>query len=188
QARSTGAGLVNPPVGHARPQGTVAAAADDFVLPAAEIARHRHAEPGRDGGRRVTGAESVVLALVALAEAGEPTALAQRADAAASAGQDLVRVGLVADVPDQLVLRPVEHFMQSDGEFAPSEAGAEMPAGHRDCVDGLLAKLGCELRQFAVIDGTQIFWGAHPVEQGGRVFGAHQLHEKMSNWPEIRLL
>ena len=50
------------------------------------------------------GAERVVFALGALGEAGEAVALAQRADAVAPAGEDLVRIGLVADVPDQAVL------------------------------------------------------------------------------------
>ena len=48
-------------------------------------------------------AEGVVLALAAPGEAGQPAALAQGADAVAPAGEDLVRIGLVADVPDQPV-------------------------------------------------------------------------------------
>ena len=51
------------------------------------------------------GAEGVVLALGALGEAGEAAALPQGSDAVAPAGQDLVRIGLVADVPDEAVLR-----------------------------------------------------------------------------------
>ena len=50
-------------------------------------------------------AERVVFALRAPGEAGQPAALAQRADAVAPAGEDLVRIGLVADVPDQPVAR-----------------------------------------------------------------------------------
>ena len=40
--------------------------------------------------------------------------LAQGAIAAPAAGEDLVRVGLVADVPDQPVVRRVEHVVQRD--------------------------------------------------------------------------
>ena len=54
------------------------------------------------------GAERIVFALAPLGEAGEPAALSQGADAVAPAGQDLVRIGLVADVPDQPVGRGVE--------------------------------------------------------------------------------
>lgn len=46
-------------------------------------------------------AERIVVAFAALGEAGQAAAGAQRADAVAPAGEDLVRIGLVADVPDQ---------------------------------------------------------------------------------------
>ena len=87
------------------------------------------------------GAERVVLALGALGEAGQAAALAQGADAVAAAGQDLVRIGLVADVPDQPVARGVEDLVQGDGQLDDAEAGAQMAAGHRHRVDGLLAQL-----------------------------------------------
>ena len=55
------------------------------------------------------GAERVVFALRALGEAGQAAALAQRADAVAAAGEDLVRIGLVADVPDRCGRRGVSN-------------------------------------------------------------------------------
>ena len=91
------------------------------------------------------GAERVVLALGALGEAREAAGLAQRADAIAPAGEDLVRVGLMADVPDQAIGRRVEHAVQRDGQLDHAEAGAQMAAGHRDGVDRLLAQLVGEL-------------------------------------------
>ena len=57
-------------------------------------------------------AEGVVFALRALGEARQAVRLAQGADPVAAAGEDLVRVGLVAHVPDQPVARRVEHVMQ----------------------------------------------------------------------------
>ena len=76
-------------------------------------------------------AERVVFALGALGEAGEAALLAQRADAVAAAGQDLVRIGLVADVPDQPVVRRVEDVVQRDSQLDDAEPGAEMAAGVR---------------------------------------------------------
>jgi hypothetical protein len=46
------------------------------------------------------GSYSLSLRLV---KPGQPAALAERADPVAAAGDDLVRIGLVADVPDQRV-------------------------------------------------------------------------------------
>ena len=101
------------------------------------------------------GAERVVFAFGALGEAGQPAALAQRADAVAPAGQDLVRIGLVADVPDELVARRVEHVVQRDRQLDHAEAGAEMAAGDRDRVDGLLAQLVRKLAQKAGLTGLR---------------------------------
>ena len=71
-----------------------------WLLLAGQVARHRHAEAGGDRGRAMRGAERVVLALAAPGEARQAAALAEGADAVAPAGQDLVRIGLVADIPD----------------------------------------------------------------------------------------
>ena len=85
------------------------------------------------------GAERVVFALGPAGEAREPPFLPQGADAAAAAGDDLVRVGLVADVPDQPVLRRVEDIVKGDGEFDDAEARAEMASGDGHGRDRLVA-------------------------------------------------
>src|SRR3546814_4461660 len=86
---------------------------DDRVILAAKVARHREAEAGRDRGRAVRRAEGVVDALLAAGESGEAAALAQGADAVAPAGEDLVRIALMRDVPDQLVPRRLEQDRKS---------------------------------------------------------------------------
>src|SRR6476469_1008305 len=103
------------------------------------------------------------------------TAMPQGADAVAPPGQDLVRIGLVAHVPDELVVRRVEHLVQRDGELDYAEACAKVAAGHRDRVDGLLAKLRRKLRQVLVVQGAQLLWSAHPVKQRRCMFGALQI-------------
>ena len=64
----------------------------------------------------------------------------------AAAGEDLVRVGLVADVPEDLVARRVEQRVQRDGQLAGAEVGAEVAADLADRVDDVLAHLLRELR------------------------------------------
>ena len=113
------------------------------------------------------GAERIVFALAALGETGEPAALAKRADAVAAAGEDLVRVGLVADVPDQDVARGVEHVMQRRGQFDDAEAGAEMAAGYRDGVDRFLTQLVGDLADLVHLEPAQIVRGADCVEKRG---------------------
>ncbi len=143
------AGVVHRLIGHARRHRAVADDRDHGVVAVREVARHRHAEAGRDRGRGMRRAERVVFALGALGEAGQPAALAQRADAVAPAGEDLVRIGLMADVPDQPVARRVEHVVQRHRQLDHAEPGAEMAAGDRDRVDRLGAQLVGELAQVA---------------------------------------
>ena len=86
-------------------------------------------------------AHDVVLGLVDRAERGEALVLADGRQLVAAAGQDLVRVGLVADVPEDLVARRVQQRVQGDGELAGAEVGAEVAADLPDRVDDVLADL-----------------------------------------------
>jgi len=47
----------------------------------------------------------------------------------ATAGKDLVGVGLVPDIPDDLVLGGVEAVVQRDAQFHATEVGGEVSAG-----------------------------------------------------------
>ena len=149
------AGVVHRLIGHARAHGAVADHGDDLAvrLPL-EVAAHRKAEARRDGGRGVRRAERVVLALLALGEAGESAALAQRPDPVAPAGEDLVGIALVADIPDQDVVGRIEHVVQRQRQLDHAEPGAQMAAGHRDRIDHLRAQLvrrGSQEAQVAVL-------------------------------------
>jgi hypothetical protein len=81
-----------------------------------------------------------------------------------------VRIGLVADVPDQPVARRVEHVVQRHGELDHAQPGAEMAAGDRNGRDRLLAQLVGELAQLV---------GLQPTDVGRDVDGI----EKQWRWP-----
>ena len=130
-------GIVHRLVGHAGRHRAVADDGDDAMVAALEVAGDRHAEPGRDRGRGMRRAEGVVLALGAPGEARQPAGLPERPDAVAPAGEDLVGIGLVADVPDQPVVRRVEDVVERHRQLDHAEAGAEMAAGDRDRGDRL---------------------------------------------------
>ncbi len=95
-------------------------------------------------------AERVVLAFRALGEARQPAFLAQRANAVAPPGQDLVRIALVADVPDQLVGRRVEDRVDRDRQLDHPQRRPEMPAGLGDCGNHFGAQLVGQPRQLAI--------------------------------------
>ncbi len=111
------------------------------------------------------GAERVVIAFGALGETGQSAAGAQRANAIAASGQDLVRIGLVTDVPDQAIARGVENIMQGRGQFDDAEAGAEMSARYRDGIDGLLTQFIGDLPNLFHIEPAQIVGGVDCVEK-----------------------
>src|SRR4029078_6401650 len=94
-----------------------------------EVARHRHAQSGGYRGRGMGSAESIVFTLGTLRESGQAVAGAERADAITAAGQNFVRISLVTDVPDQLVIGRVKNVVKGHREFDDAKTRAENTAG-----------------------------------------------------------
>jgi hypothetical protein len=113
------------------------------------------------------GAERIVFALRPLGEAGKPPALAKRADAVAAAGEDLVRIGLVADVPDEPVARRIEHIMERHGQFDHAQAGAKMAARHGHRGNRLLPQFVGNLTQLILRQPPQIGRRVNAVKYWG---------------------
>ena len=130
---------------------------DDLAVLADPVA-HRLLEPDgvADRGRGVAGAHDVVLRLEDRAERGEALVLANRLEPVAAPRQDLVRVGLVADVPEDLVPRRVEQRVEDGGELAGAEVGAKVAADLADRVDDQLAHLLRDLGELLVAQAGEI--------------------------------
>ena len=79
--------------------------------------------------------ERVVFGFFALRERRDAVLLLDRMDAVAAAGQDLVRIALVADIPDQAVAGRVVQVVQGDGELDDAEPCAEVAAAAADGFD-----------------------------------------------------
>ena len=96
-------------------------------------------DQGRIKYKRVCSAdgEEVVGRLGRLREPGHPARLAQRRQAVEAAGEDLVRIALVADIPEQAV-RPggigakVVDVVQGQRQLDDPEVRREVPAVFRD--------------------------------------------------------
>ena len=82
----------------------------------------------------------------------EAAVLADGVELVAAAGEHLVRVGLVADVPEDLVARRVEQRVERDGDLAGAEVRAEVAADLADRVDDLLADLLGDLLELVVVE------------------------------------
>ena len=111
-------------------------------------------------------AESVIFALGAFRESGQAAAGAQSANTVTPAGQDFVRISLVSDVPDQLVIGRVENVVKGHREFDDAEARAEVAAGDGDSVDRFSAQFIGNLLQVPCIDTAQISGTLDGVEDG----------------------
>ena len=72
-------------------------------------------------------AEAVVGAFVHARKSADAAFLAQCPEGFAAAGQNLMCIGLMANVEDYLVLGGVEYVMVSHNEFHCAEAGSQMP-------------------------------------------------------------
>ncbi|MPN43031.1 hypothetical protein SDC9_190590 [bioreactor metagenome] len=100
--------------------------------------------------------EGVVFAFATSRKAGNAAPMAQSAHRLATAGQYLVAVGLMTDVPDDAIFRRVKDVVQRDRQFDRAQIRRQMPAGLRDGLDQEGAKLIGDDCQFAAIQGAQV--------------------------------
>ena len=111
-------------------------------------------------------AESIVFTFGTLRESGQAAAGAQRADAITPAGQNFVRISLVTDIPDQLVIGRVKNVVKGHREFDDAKTRAEMAAGDSHSVDRFSAQFIGNLLQLPCIDTAQISRALDGVEDG----------------------
>lgn len=158
-------GLIERFIRYAAGERSVAEHADDLpVALAGQLAGLDEAQAVADRGRRVTRAHDVVLGLGARREAGDATVLTNRCEAVAAAREQLVRVALMAHVPDDLVVWAPQDTVQRDGQLDGAERGAEVAADLADARQYRLAKLLREKRQFVLGEMLKVAGGGDAVE------------------------
>src|SRR3989338_2941970 len=97
--------------------------------------------------RSVAGAERFMWRFIDIRVAGDALPLPERVEPWISAGEELGRVALVADVPDNLVLRGVEDIVQGDGKLHHPEVRPQVAALLRDSLDDRVPDFLRELPQ-----------------------------------------
>ena len=128
--------------------------------------RHRVSERGRDARSRVGEQVVVVRALLGRRVAGEAVPLPDRGELVAAAREDLVRVGLMRDVPDQDVLQEVVDVVERDREVDDAEAGREVSAVLLEHLGDELADLRRDHREVGERDLPQVGGVVDSVEDG----------------------
>ena len=150
--------------GHAVGERRVAKDADDVLARAALIASGAHAERRGKGGAGVARAKAIVFALGAEREAVQSVRGADGVKAVLAPGENLVDVGLVADIPDKLVLRRGENTVERDGHLDDAEVRAEVSAVLRQLHDQLVPDFFGELLLLFKRQFLDVFGAVHHVE------------------------
>jgi len=80
-----------------------------------------------------------------------------------------VHVRLVPHVPDELVLRCVEHVVHGHGQLHHTQAGTEVASGLRHAMHDFGAQLLAQLAQLGRVEVLNVDWVVHGVcGEGGR--------------------
>ena len=102
------------------------------------------------------GAKRVERTLAPLEESGDPILLTEALHLVVPAREDLVRIALMADVPDELVGRRVERVVQRDRELHDAKPRPDVPSSSRADVDQALSNLASQYPQFVTAERPDI--------------------------------
>jgi len=141
------AGIVQPLVGQPPGKGAVADDSDHLKVLLRQIARAGDAESRGYGGAGVADAKGIVGALAAFGETADSPILADAVKSLTPAGDDLVGVGLMADIPDDLVLRGIQDMMEGEGQFDHAERWGKVAPGLAGGLNNIVADLPRQLGQ-----------------------------------------
>ena len=140
-------------VGH--PAGHRAVADDGHDVPhrvRAQLPGHRQTVGVRQHGAGVAVLDDVVGALLAVGVPAEAARLAQRFELLLAAGDDLVHIGLVARVPQDAVLRRVEHPVEGHRQLDDAEVAAQVAGVLRNRSHDEVADLARQLGELGVAE------------------------------------
>ena len=102
---------------HAAGDGTIADDRNDFSVWRQLAGSDCHTHGCRNAGGAVPNAKGIEFTFGTLGESREATSLTDGMHAIRAPRYDLVRVGLVADIPDDAIFGGVENMVQGDGQF-----------------------------------------------------------------------
>ncbi len=102
------------------------------------------------------GAKGVVFALDAAGEAGYAAVLSQRRHPLPPPGENLMGVGLVADIPDQAIMGRIEYIVQRHGELDRAEIGRQVAAGVRHRMNQVVTQFPGELRELLAFECAHV--------------------------------
>ena len=160
-------------IGHAAGEAAVADHRDHLPALAQLPGGCGDAGGGGDRGAAVAGAEDVVGAFLAVREWRQAAQLADGFQLRAAAGEHLVRVGLMAHVPDQAVVRGVVAVVQRQRELHGAQIGREVAADAAQGFDQVAAHFQRQRVELLGGQGAQVLGVAQPAQQGVSGYFGH---------------
>ena len=112
---------------------------DDGSIVTVHAAGEGDARAGRYARARVSGTNDVVRALLARGKSRESSRLTQGLEVVGATGDQLMRVGLVARVPDNRVTRALENTVQGQRQLDHAQIRGQMTAVGLNRIDDLRA-------------------------------------------------
>ena len=152
--------------GHPTGQGPIADYSNNVAVSglAALLPRLGEAVGVGQGGRSVRVLDPVVRTLGPTGVPRHAAALPQGREATAATGQDLMDVRLMSGIPQDGVIRRVEHAMQGDGELHHPQIGTQVAPSPRHRMHQEVTDLVGKDRQLLVVEPRQIRWAVDALD------------------------
>jgi GMP synthase-like glutamine amidotransferase len=164
------AGVVQCLKRHAGRHGSVTNHRNGVALDALDARGLGHTQCGRNRRTGMRGAKGVEFALATLRKTAQSAKLAQGRHAVAPPGKDFVRVGLVAHIPHDAVMRGVVNVVQGHRELDRSQVGTEVTTGSGDAIEQKTAQLVSEFAQLVTRHQSQVCRIIDRVQQWVLIF------------------
>ena len=129
--------IVQTLVSQSAAHGAIADDSHHMAVLVLQLCSHCHTQRSRNGVRRMPAGERIVVALQWGRERTEPAQLPVFRELVAASCQNLVPVGLMSDIPDEAVLRSVEHIMAGDGYLNSTQARSKVPRVNAQLIDNI---------------------------------------------------
>ena len=121
-----------------------------------ELVADFQAQRAGDATAGVAGHEQVVVAFVRIGIAHQAALGADRLELRITTGDELMRINLVAGVPDQAVLAEIEGQVQGEAQFDDAEIAGEVGRPNAQHTDQLVAHFLSQLYQLVIVQPVEI--------------------------------
>jgi hypothetical protein len=112
----------------------------------------------------VAGAEGIMRGFAPFRESGQSAELTLAMKVVTPTGNDLMGIGLVADIPDEAVIGGVKAVVERQSQFDCAEIGSEMSASLRERLKEKTSQICCQSLKLFYGEFLEISWAVYFVK------------------------